>query len=163
MVTGSWREKEKDSCWLVHTAPVLQDEKVLKICFRTRWIYLTLLNWTLEGPMDSKESKLVNPKGNQPWIFTGRTDAEAPILWPPDAKSWLIGKDPDAGKDWRQEKRTMKDEMVGWHHQLNGNEFEQTPTDSEGKGSLACCNPWGHKELDMTEWLNSNNWTLKKG
>ena len=113
--------------------------------------------------MDSKESKLVNPKGNQPWIFTGRTDAEAPILWPPDAKSWLIGKDPDAGKDWRQEKRTMKDEMVGWHHQLNGNEFEQTPTDSEGKGSLACCNPWGHKELDMTEWLNSNNWTLKKG
>ena len=81
------------------------------------------------------------------------TDAEAPILWPPDAKSWLIWKDPDAGKDWRQEeKRMTDDEMVGWHHQIDGHEFEQIPRDSE-QGSLACCSAWGHKELDMTDWL----------
>ena len=86
----------------------------------------------------------VNPKGNQPWIFTGRIDAEAkaPLLWPPDAKSWLVGKDPDAGKDWRQEeKRVTEGEMVGWHHQLNGHEFEQTPRDGEGEGSRAWCSP----------------------
>ena len=90
------------------------------------------------------------------WIFIERiaTEAEAPILWPPDAKSWLIGKDPDAGKDWRQEKGTTEDEMVGWHHWLNGHEFEQAPGDGEGQGGLACCSPWGHKELDMTEQLN---------
>ena len=89
--------------------------------------------------------KPVNPKGNQPWIFIGRTDAEAkaPILWTPDAKSWLIGKDPDAGKDWGQEKGTTEDEMVGWHYWLNGNEFEQVPGIGEGQGSLVCCSPWG--------------------
>ena len=80
----------------------------------------------------------------------GRTDAEAPILRPPDAKSWLIAKDSDAGKDWGQEKGTTEDEMIGWHHQLNGHEFEQTLGDSEGQGRLACCIPWGHKELDRT-------------
>ena len=102
--------------------------------------------------------KPVNPKGNQLWIFTGRTDAEseAPILWPPDAKNWLFGKDPDAGKDWRQEEEgATEDELVGWHHWLNGHEFEQTLGDSEGQGSLACCRSWGHKDSDKTEQLNN--------
>ena len=111
---------------------------------------------TFESPLDSKEIKSVNPKGNQPWIFIGRTDveAEALILWPSDAKKWLIGKDPDAGKDWRQEKKgATEDEMVGWHHWLNGREFEQTPGDSEGQGS----SPWTYEELDTTEPLNNNN------
>ena len=116
-----------------------------------------VLEKTLESPMDSKEIKLVNPKENQPWIFIGRTDAEAPILWPPDTKCWLTGKDLDAGKDWR------KDEMVGWHHRFNGHEFEQTPGHSEGQGSLACCSPWGHKESDTAEQLNNNSRELHKG
>ena len=124
-------------------------------CFRT-----AMLEKTLESPLDSKEILPVNPKRNQPWIFIGRTDAEAeaPVLWSPDAKSQLIGKDPDARKDWRQEEnRTTEDEMVGWHHRLNGHEFEQTPGDGEGQRSLAWCK-WGHKELGMTERLNNNNW-----
>jgi len=105
---------------------------------------------TLESPLDCKEIKPVNPKGNQPWLFIGRTDAEVPILWPPDAKSWLIGKDSDAQKDWGQEeKEVTEDEMVGWHHWLNGHEFEQTQRDSEGQGILACCSSWGLKELEM--------------
>ena len=98
-------------------------------------------------------------KQNQPWIFTGRTDAEAeaPIFWPPDVRSWLIGKDPVAGKDWgEEEKGVTEDEMVGHHHRFNGHEFEQTPGDGEGQGSLACCSPQGHKELDRTE---RQNWT----
>ena len=93
----------------------------------------------------------VNPKGNQPWILIRRTEseAEASILWPPDVKKWLTGKDPDVGKDWRQEKKEMtEDKMVGWHHWLNGNEFKQTPGDGEGPGSLVCCSPWGYKESD---------------
>ena len=101
-----------------------------------------------ESPLDSKEVKVVNPKGNQPWIFIGRTDvgAEAPILWPPDAKSWLIRKDHDAGKDWGQEKKgTPEDEMVGWCHQLNGHGFEYIPGVCDGRGGLACCSPWDHK------------------
>ena len=107
---------------------------------------------TLESPLDSKEIKPVNPKGNQSWIFIEKTDAEAPILWPPDAKNWLIGKDPDAGKDWRWEKKGMtEDEMVGWHHRLDGHKFEQAPGVGDGQGSLACCS---RKELDTTEWLN---------
>ena len=104
-----------------------------------------------------------NPKGNQPWIFIARTDAEAeaPILWPPDAKSWLFGKDPDLGKDWRQEeKRVTEDEIVEWHHWLSGHEFKQTLWDSEGQGRLACCSPWGRKELNTTEQLNNSNWHL---
>ena len=118
------------------------------------WCFWTVvLEKTLESPLDCKENKPVNPKGNQSWIFIGRTDAEAegPILWPLDAKNWLIGKDPDAGKDWRQEEKGMtEDEMIGWHHQLNGHIFEPTPGDGEGQGSLACCSQWGCKELDMT-------------
>ena len=90
-------------------------------------------------------------------IFIGRTDAEAPIFWPPKVKNWLFGKDPDAGKDWRQEEKGMtEDEMVGWHHRLNGQESEQTLGDNEGQGSLACCCPWGRKKSDVTEWLNNN-------
>ena len=119
-----------------------------------------VLEKTLESPLDCKEIKPVNPKGNQSWIFTGKTDAEAeaPILWPPDAKNWLIGKDPDAGKDWRkEEKGTTQDEMVGWHHQLDGHEFEQTLWDGDGQRSLAWCSPWGRKESDTTERLNNNN------
>ena len=104
--------------------------------------------------------KPINPKGKKPWIFIGRTDAEAeaPVLWPPDVKSWLIGKDPDAGKDRRQvEKGMTEDEMVGWHHWLSGHEFEQTLGDGEGQGSLECCSPWCCKDSDMTELLNNNN------
>ena len=109
------------------------------------WCFWTVvLEKTLESPLGCKEIKPVHPKGNQSWIFIGRTEAEAPILWPPDAKSWLIGKAPDAGKGWRREEQGMtEDEMVGWHHWLDGHEFEQTPGDSEGQGSLACCSPWG--------------------
>ena len=124
------------------------------------WCFWTVvLEKTLESPLDSKEIKPVNPKGSQPWIFIGRTDAEAeaPVLWPPDVKSQLIRKDPDAGKDWRQEEETTEDEMVGWHHWLNGHEFEQALGVGEGQGSLVCCNLSGCKELDTTEWLNSNN------
>jgi len=116
-----------------------------------------VLEKTLESPLDCKEVKPINPKGNQSWIFIGRTDAEAeaPILWPPDVMSWLIRKDPDAGKDWGQEEKgTIEDEMVGWHHRLNGHEFEQALGDSEVQGNLVCYSLWGHKELDTTEWLN---------
>ena len=115
------------------------------------WYFQTVvLKTILESPLDSREIKPVHPKENQPWILIGRTDAEAeaPILWPSDSKSWLIGKDPDAGKDWRQEEKgTTEDEMVGWHHWLNGHKFEQTVGHGEGQGSLA----WGHKESGMTE------------
>ena len=118
---------------------------------------------TLESPLDSKEIQPVHPKRIQSWIFTGRTDAEAeaPILWPPDAKNWVIRKDPDAGADWRwEEKGTAEDEVVGWHHWINGHEFEQTVGDGEGQGSLACCSPRGCRKPDTTEWLN-NNGTLQ--
>ena len=125
------------------------------------WCFWTvLLEKILETPLDCKEIKTVNPKGYQSWIFIGRTNAEAesPVLWPPDEKSWLIGKDPDAGKDWGQEEKGMtEDEMVGWHHRLNGHEFEQTPGDCEGQGSLIYWSPWCHKELGTIEWLNNNN------
>ena len=98
-------------------------------------------------------------KGNQPWIFIGRPDAEAPILWPPDEKSWLIGKHPDAGKGWGQEgKRAVEDEMIGWHRWVNGHESEQTPGDGEGQGSLVGFHPLIRKELDTTEWLSNNSW-----
>ena len=120
------------------------------------WCFWTVvLEKTLESPLDCKEISPVNPKENQSWIFTGRTDAEAetPILWPPDAKNWLTGKDPDAGKDW-EVKGTTEDEMVGWHHWLRGHEFEQAPGVGDGQGGLVCCSPWSHKELDTTERLN---------
>ena len=122
------------------------------------WCFWTVvLKNILEGHFDSKEIKPVNPKGNQYWIFIGRTDAEAESskLWPPNVKKSIIGKGPDAGKDWRQEEKGMtEDEMVGWHHWLDGHDFEQALGVGDGLGRLACCSPWGCKELDTTEWLN---------
>ena len=132
---------------------IVKESWVLK-----NWCFWTVvLAKTLESPLDCKEIQPVHPKGNQSWIFIVRTHAEAetPILWLPDAKNWLTGKDPDAGKDWRQEENGItEDEMFVWHHQLDGHEFEQAPR--VGQGSLLCYSPWGRKESDMTEWLN---WT----
>ena len=124
------------------------------------WCFWTVaLEKTLESPLDYREIKPVNPKGNRPWILFGRTDAEAeaPIFWSPDANSWLTEKDPDAGKDWRQEKAMTEDEMAGGHHWFNRYEFEQTLGDGEGQGNLTCCSPWGCKKLGMTWILNNNN------
>ena len=124
---------------------------------RNWWFWTVVLEKTLESPLDCKEIKWSNPKGDQSWIFIGRTDAEAEaaVLWPPDAKNGLIGKDPDAGKDWRQEeKRTREGEIVGWHHQLNAHAFEQALGVGDGQESLACCSPRGHKESNTTERLN---------
>ena len=129
-----------------------------------RCLQTVVLEKTLQSSLDCKEIKPANPKGNPSWIFTGRTEAEAeaPILWPPDAKNWLIGRDPDAGKDWRQEEKGMtEDEMVGWHHRLNGHKFEQAPGVSDGQGDLAFCSLWGCKESDMTERLNWPDLTWK--
>ena len=126
-------------------------------CMPKNWFFWTVLEKTLESPLDCNEIKPVNPNRNQSWIFIGRTDAEAPILWTPDAKSQFIRKDPEAGKDWRQEEKEMtEDEMVGWHHQLNGHEFEQASGDGEGQGSLMGCNLWCCKKSDTTEQLNNN-------
>ena len=116
-------------------------------------LFWLLVNEYIYSPLDSQEVKPVNPKGNQPWIFTRRTDAGAgaPIIWPPDRKTWLTRKNPDATKDrGLEEKRVTEDEMVGWYHWLNGHEFEQTLGDSEGQGILMCCSLWDHKELDIT-------------
>ena len=117
------------------------------------WCFWTVvLEKTLESPLDCKEIPPVHPKGIDPWIFIGRTDADAPILWPPDAKNCLTGKYPDAWKDWRQEEKGMtEDEMVGWHHWLNGHEFEQVPGVGDRQGSLVCLSPWVSKDLDTTE------------
>ena len=124
------------------------------------WCFWTVvLEKTLQSPLDCKEIQPVHPKGDQSWVFIGRTDVEAEttILWLPDAKSWLIWKDPDAGKDWwQEEKGTTEDEMVGWHHWLYGHGFGWTLGVGDGQGSLACCSPWGHKELNTSEQLN---WT----
>jgi len=124
------------------------------------WCFWTVvLEKTLESPLDFKEIQPVHPKGDQTWVFIGRVDVEAetPILWPPNAKSWLIWKDPDTGKDWGQEEKgTTEDEMVGWHYQLNGHGFGWTPTVGDRQGGLACCSSWGRKESDTTEQLN---WT----
>ena len=134
---------------------------------KERWVLKNWCFWTAvsENSLESlgqQGDPPIHPKGNQSWIFIRRTDAEAetPILWLPEAKNWLIWKAPDAGKDWRQEKGTTKDEMVGWHHQLDGHEFEQAPGIGDGQGSLVCRSPWGRKELDTTERLN---WTECSG
>ena len=127
------------------------------------WCFWTVvLEKTLESPLDCKEIQLVHSKGDQPWDFFGRNDAQAetPVLWPPHAKCWLTGKDFDAGRDWGQEEKGMtEDEMAGWHHGLDGREFEWTPGDGDGQGGLACCDSWGCKESDTTERLN---WTEAK-
>ena len=119
------------------------------------WCFWTVgLEKTPESPLDCKEIQPVHSKGHQSWVFFGRTDAETPILWPPHAKSWLLEKT-DAGKDWGQEEKGMtEDEMAGWHHRLDGHEFGWTPGVGDGQGGPACCNSRGHKESDMTEWLN---------
>ena len=120
---------------------------------------MVVLEKTLESPMDCKEIQPVHSEGDKSWVFIGRTDAEAetPILWPPHEKSWLIGKDPDAGKDWGQEEKgTTEGEMAVWHHWLNAHEFGWTPGVGDGQGGLACCDSWGHKESDTTEQLK---WT----
>ena len=133
--------------------------------YKESWVLKNWCFWTvvlektlesLESPRDCKEIQPVHPKGDQSWVIIGRTDVEAetPVLWPPDAKSWLTGKDLDAGKDWRQEEKGLtEDEMVGWHHQLYGHEFEQALGIGDRQGSLTCCSPWGHKESDLTERL----------
>ena len=127
------------------------------------WCFWTVvLEKTLESPLDCKEIQPVHSKGDQPWFFFGRNDAKAetPILWQPHAKSWLIVKDSDAGRDWRQEEKgTTEDEMAGWHHRLDGHEFGWTPGAGDGQGGLACCDSWGRKESDKTERLN---WTELK-
>ena len=124
------------------------------------WCFWTVvLEKTLQSPLDCKEIQLVHPKGDQSRVFFGGTDvkAETPVLWPPDAESWFIWKDPDAGKDWGQEeKRMTEDEMVGWHQWLDGHGFGCSSGVDDGQGGLACCSSWGHKELDTTERLN---WT----
>ena len=138
---------------------------MLELDYKESWALKNWCFWTvllekiLESPLDCKEIQPVHPQGNQPWIFIGRTDAEAetPILWPPDMKNWLIGKDPDAGKNWRWEKKgTTEDEMFGWHHWRNGHEFQSAPGVGDGQGSPACCSLWSRKESDMTSQLN---WT----
>ena len=151
----------------------LEEWQRITVNFIRWWIqqYLLFQMWfhwwskstnPLISDLDSKEIKPANPKGNKPWMFIGRTDAEAeaPIVWPPDLKSRLTGKYIDAGKDWRQEEKgTTEDEMVGWHYWFNGHEFEQTLGDSEGQGSLVFCSPWGCKELVKAK---INKWDLIK-
>ena len=124
------------------------------------WCFWTaVLEKPLENPLDFKEIQPVHPKGNQSWIFTERTDVEAetPIVWPPDVKNWLIGKDPDAGKDWGQEKGTKEDEIVRWHHRLNEREFEHAPEVGDGQGGLACYSPWDHRVGH--DWVIELNWS----
>ena len=123
------------------------------------WCFWTVVLKILESTLDWKEIQPVHSKGDQSWVFIGRTDPEAktPMLWPPHVKSWLIGKDPDAGRDWGQEEKgTTEDEVVGWHHWLDGHEFAWTPGVGDGQGGLVCCDSWVRKELGTTEWLN---WT----
>ena len=128
------------------------------------WLFWTvMLEKTLESPLGYKEIQPVHPRGNQSWILIRSTDAEAEalIIWPPDVKNWLTGKDPAAGKDWRQEEKGLtEDEIVGWHHWLDGHEFEQVPGIGDVQGGLACCSPWGHKESGTTERLNWNELNL---
>ena len=128
------------------------------------WCFWTMvLEKTLESPLDCQEIQPVHPKGDQSWVFIGKTDveAEAPILWPPNVKSWLIWKNPDVGKDWGQEEKgTTEDEMAGWHHRLDGHGFGWTPGVGDGQGGLACCSSWGLKESYTTQrlnWTESNN------
>jgi len=134
-------------------------QRVENWALKNRCFWTVVLEKTLESPLDCKESQPVHPKGDQSWVFIGRTriEAETPILWPRDAKNWLIWKDPDAGKDWGQEEKgTTEDEMIGWHHRLYGHEFEQALGVGDEQGGLLCCSPQGCKEFDTTDWLNWN-------
>ena len=144
-------------CTHLHRIPSYSAFFMRTVHFAHWWFWTVVLEKTLESPLDCKKIKPVHPKGNQSCVFIGRTDAEAetPVLWPADVKNWLTGKNPDAGKDWRQEEKgTTEDEMVGWHHQLNGHEFDQALGVGDRQGGLACCSPWACKESDMTEWPN---------
>ena len=137
----------------------LKKKKKKESCSLKNWCFWTVVLKNTESPLDCKEIQPVHPKGDLSWVFIGRTNAKAetPVLWPPHVKSWLIGKDPDAGRDWGHEKKGMtEDEMAGRHHRLDGRESEWTPGVGDGQGGLACCNSWGYKELDTTAWLN---WT----
>jgi len=126
-------------------------------CWRIWCLQIVVLEKSPESSLDSTEIKPVNLKGDQPWILFGRTDAETPLFWSSDVNRWLIGKVPDADKDWEQkEKRASEDEMAGWHHWSSGHELGQTLGDGEGQGGLACCSPWGRKESDTTGQLNNN-------
>ena len=150
-----WLKMKTHYCWLLGFW-------LENLCGFNNTLYLNgawELEKTLESPLDCKEIQAVHSKGGQSWVFIGRTDAEAetPILWPPHAKSWLIGKDPDAGSDWGQEEKGMtEDEMAGWHYWLDAHEFEWTPEVGDGQGGLECCDSWGRKQSDTTEQLN---WT----
>ena len=133
-----------------------------KLSTKELMLWTVVLEKTLESPLDCKEIQPVHPKGDQSWVVVGKTDVEAktPILWPPDVKSWLVWKDPDAGNDWGQEEKgTLEDDMVGWHHELDRHEFEWTLGVGDGQGGPTCCYLWGHNESDMTEWLN---WTYNE-
>ena len=164
-----WLKYEKTVCILFRTFWKHSDSNHIlsttKMTITDIFALVTILVYhnrekTLKSPLDNKEIKPVNPKGNQPWIFTGRTNAEAevPILWQPDVKSWLIGKDPDARKDWgKEEKGATENEMIGWYHWLNGHEFKQTLRDSGGRWNLVCCCPW-----DRKSWTGLSDWTTTK-
>ena len=155
MVSGIWVLRH-----LNRGLQIIQVPQERNLRLQKNWCFWTVvLEKTLESPLDCKEIRPVHPKGDQSWVFIGGTDVEAetPILWPPDAESWLIWKHPDAGKDWGQEKKGMtEEEMVGWHHQHNGHGFGWTPGIGDGQGGLAYCGSQGRKESDTTEWLN---WT----
>ena len=144
---------------LVHLVKASSDVRMWELAHEQGWMpknrcFWTVVEKTLESPMDCKEIQPVNPKENKSCIFIGKTDAEAPIHWPPDVKNWLIGKEHDAGEDWRQEEKGRTgDEMVGWHHRLTGHHLEQAPEVGDGQRSLVCCSPRGHNGSDM-EWLN---------
>ena len=157
-VFPSIRVFSNESVICIRGAKFIELEWMIEL-YNMIFIIFQVLEKTLESPLDYKEIKPINLKGNQSCLFTGRTDAEdeAPILWPPDVKSWPIKKDPDAGKDWwQEEKGRTEDKKVGWHHQLNWHAFAQALGDGDGQGSLACCSQWGCKELDTTEQLNNN-------
>ena len=182
--TGGWMEKVASTC----TRDRVWDGELVGSCCAARGAQPQVMTWrgegeggkgyrnncgwpvvleeTAESPLDCKEIQPVHPKGDQSWVFTGRTDAEAEttVVCPPDAKNRLIWKDRDAGEDRRlEEKGTTEEGMVGWHHGLDGHEFEQTPGVSDGQGSLAYCSPWGRKESDMTEQLNwTENYSTKR-
>ena len=148
------------------TAVILEPKKIKSVTVSTFSLSICheVMEKTLESPLDYKEIQLAHSEGDQPWDFFGRNDAKAetPVLRPPHAKSWLTGKDSDAGRDWGQEEKgTTENEMAGWHHWLDGHESEWTPGVGDGQGGLACCNSWGHKESDTTERLNWTelNWT----